>query len=70
MSRWRDTGYDVLIKIASLFLIGMAVLALFGRLRWPMAGRKQADAKPKKPGKCPACGRFRIGSGPCPCGKG
>lgn len=71
----RATVSDVLVKIVTFFLIGMAVLALFGRLRWPGAmgrigKRRDANALPKKPGKCPSCGAFRIGTGPCPCGKG
>ncbi len=53
----------MLLKIVSLFLIFMAVLAMFGRLRLP--GRPRLSA-----GKCRTCGRPRIGKGPCPCGKG
>jgi hypothetical protein len=63
----------MLVKIVTFFLIGMAVLALFGRLRWPGAmrrvgKRRDADALPGKPRKC-SCGAYRIGSGPCPCGR-
>jgi len=53
----------VIVKIISLFLIGMAVLAMFGRLRLP-GSKRLAQAK------CPKCGRFRIGKGPCSCNKG
>jgi len=72
----------VIVKIVTFFLIGIAVLALFGRLRWPGgAGRIGRDGRagrprlgrgerPPKPKKCPHCGTFRVGSGPCPCGKG
>jgi len=60
----------VLVKIVTFFLIAMAVLALFGRLRWPgRIAQRGRDALPRRPRKCPACGAFRIGSGPCPCGK-
>ena len=62
----------MLLKVVTFFLIGMAVLALFGRLRWPGGAPrigKRSDS-PAKPGRCRACGAFRIGSGPCPCGKG
>jgi hypothetical protein len=59
----RVSGSDVIFKIISLFLVGMAVLALFGKLRFP--GQKKLQSK-----RCPNCGRFRIGSGPCPCKKG
>lgn len=51
------------IKIVSLFLIGMLVLAMFGRLRFPGQTRL-------KNMKCPGCGRYRMGKGPCACGKG
>ncbi|WP_292023275.1 hypothetical protein [Maritimibacter sp. UBA3975] len=50
-----------MIKAVSLFLIGMLVLAMFGRLRIPGAD-KLANRK------CPKCGRFRLGRGPCECG--
>jgi len=51
----------MIIKIVSLFLIAMMVLAMFGRLRYP--GQKKLESK-----KCPKCGRYRIGRGPCGCG--
>ncbi|WP_438960032.1 hypothetical protein [Nereida sp.] len=51
----------MLMKIVSLFLIAMVVLAMFGKLRYP---GQQALAN----AKCPSCGRFRIGKGPCACG--
>ncbi|SEN20214.1 hypothetical protein SAMN04488012_10227 [Palleronia salina] len=52
-----------MIKIVSLFLIGMLVLAMFGRLRFP--GQKRLQSM-----KCDRCGRYRLGKGPCACGKG
>ncbi|MEM7642892.1 MAG: hypothetical protein AAF366_10225 [Pseudomonadota bacterium] len=55
----------MLVKIVTLFLIGMAVLAMFGRLRFP--GRAKLRSLR---GKCAACGAPRVGRGPCPCGKG
>jgi hypothetical protein len=48
----------MLVKAISLLLVFMAVLALFGRLRFPRIASK-----------CPSCGRHRIGRGPCPCGQ-
>ncbi|MCB2135436.1 MAG: hypothetical protein KDE08_05745 [Rhodobacteraceae bacterium] len=53
-----------MIKVISFFLIGMAVLALFGRLRFPaiMARRKGA--------RCRSCGRPLIGNSPCVCQRG
>ncbi|ANB32856.1 hypothetical protein CCR90_14680 [Rhodovulum sulfidophilum] len=59
----------MLLKVALLFLIGMAALGMFGKLRLP---RPRGGLLPgrRRPAKCPHCGRFRIGRGPCPCGKG
>ena len=51
---------SVIFKIVVLFLVGMGVLAMFGKLSYP--GKKRLDAA-----RCPSCGRFRIGKGPCPC---
>ncbi len=59
----RGSASDVLSKIALIFLAFIAVLAMFGRLRFP--GQKRLDAA-----KCKHCGRFRIGKGPCPCREG
>jgi hypothetical protein len=54
----------VISKIVILFLVFIAVLAMFGKLRIPGA-KRLASAK------CKNCGRYRIGKGPCPCsGKG
>jgi hypothetical protein len=52
----------MLIKVVVLFLILMAVLAIFGRLRLPCIRRSD-------PRKCARCGRFLIGKGPCDCRK-
>ncbi|MGR3757293.1 MAG: hypothetical protein ACU0AT_08735 [Tranquillimonas sp.] len=52
-----------MIKLVSLFLIAMVALAMFGRLRFPGA-KRLADLR------CRSCGRYRIGRGACPCGKG
>ncbi|MBN9886902.1 hypothetical protein I6N89_06300 [Pelagibaca abyssi] len=58
----RGSGSDVLAKIVAIFLIVMAVLGIFGKLRMPGA-RHLAEKK------CPRCGRYRIGKGPCGCGE-
>lgn len=55
-----------IIKIVTLFLVGMIVLAMFGRLRLPGPVRKHLP----KPKTCPHCGRYRIGRGRCDCGEG
>ena len=49
------------LKLILLFLIAMAVIAMFGRLRFP-----GVSAKPKT---CPKCGRHLIGKGDCTCRK-
>lgn len=59
----RVLASDVIFKIVSLFLIAIAVLAMFGKFRFP--GQKTLASK-----RCPRCGRFRIGKGPCDCGHG
>lgn len=51
----------MLMKVMALFLAGMVVLAMFGKLRYP--GQKRLQAL-----KCKGCGRYRIGRGPCSCG--
>ena len=53
----------MMIKVVTLFLVGMIVLAMFGRLRLPGADRLASR-------RCKSCGRLRIGRGPCPCGRG
>ncbi|MFO6465869.1 hypothetical protein [uncultured Jannaschia sp.] len=53
----------MIIKIVTLFLIGMGVLAMFGKLRMPGVPKLSRA-------RCKACGAPRAGRGPCPCGKG
>lgn len=59
----RVLASDVILKVVLLFLVAMAVLAMFGRLRFP--GQAKLESK-----RCPKCRRFRIGKGPCQCGYG
>lgn len=54
-----------MVKIVSLFLIVILALAMFGRLRVGGPKKKRGGT-----GKCPNCGRYKIGRGPCPCGGG
>ena len=51
----------MLVKAVTFFLIAIAVLAMFGRLRFPGQARLKAA-------KCAKCGRYNIGKGPCSCG--
>lgn len=57
----------MVIKLVALFLVVMMVLAMFGRLRVP---GKDLFSKRNAAKKCPKCGRFKIGKGPCACQKG
>lgn len=50
----------MLVKIITFFLIFMAVLALFGRLRFP--GGRRAGLR-----RCPDCGAPLAGRAGCPC---
>ena len=52
----------MILKVVILFLVGMGVLAMFGKLRFP--GQRRLSAM-----KCRKCGRYRIGKGPCDCEK-
>jgi hypothetical protein len=53
----------MILKIMTFFLIGMMVLAMFGKLKVPkIKGLGKLTSK-----KCPKCGSFRIGKGPCLC---
>ncbi|MGV6850320.1 MAG: hypothetical protein ACWA5A_18255 [Marinibacterium sp.] len=61
----RGMASEVIVKIVTLFLIVIAVLAMFGRLKLRLPGRDRLAR-----GTCPHCGRHRIGKGPCPCGEG
>ena len=52
----------MILKIVTLFLVFMAVLAMFGRLRLPGTRRGQGLPKPRL---CPDCGRYNLRGGPC-----
>jgi hypothetical protein len=56
----------VIVKVILVFLLVMAVIGIVGsKLGWLAAPRARSRAK-----FCSSCGRPRIGTGPCPCGKG
>ncbi|MBV2358765.1 hypothetical protein KUH32_03185 [Thalassococcus sp. CAU 1522] len=52
----------MLSKIVALFLVFIAVLAMFGKLRLLLPKNARHVGT-----RCPKCGRFRIGKGPCDC---
>ncbi|WP_417206143.1 hypothetical protein [Antarctobacter sp.] len=62
----------MIVKIVALFLAFIAVLGFFGKLRVPGAHQlgKLRDRARLGSKKCPHCGRYRIGKGPCDCRKG
>lgn len=60
----------MILKAVTFFLIGIVILAMFGRLRIPkpkLPGRKPkqgiADAT-----KCPKCGGYMLAGTTCNCG--
>jgi hypothetical protein len=62
----------MLVKVIALFLVAMAVLALFGRLRFPWrrlppGSQRSAKGLPA-PVICIRCGTPIPGPGDCPCG--
>ena len=52
----------MIFKIVLLFLVFMGVLAWAGKMHW-IGGKRLTQTK------CTKCGRYRIGKGPCRCGK-
>lgn len=57
----------MLIKVVVLFLIGMLVLGMFGKLRRPKLPGIRRRKQVQEARKCPDCGSYVIGDGPCPC---
>ena len=54
-------------KVALLFLLGMALIALVSRALFPS---RRKTSRLTGPRTCPRCGAYLIGKGPCACGKG
>lgn len=52
----------MIAKIVFLFLAFIALLGIFGKLRFPGQTRLASV-------RCSKCGRYRIGKGPCTCEK-
>jgi hypothetical protein len=59
------------IKVVTLFLIVIMVLAMFGKLGWlgTLAPKSLRRGGKNKPALCKDCGRHIIGSKGCDCGK-
>ena len=56
----------MLIKLVTLFLVGMVALAFVGKFRIGL-GKGRDPILPPHPAKCAQCGRYLIGAGPCDC---
>jgi hypothetical protein len=55
-----------MLKVVTLFLVFMAVLAMLGRLRIPGLGkRSDRTGGLPRPRLCPECGRYNLRGGPC-----
>jgi len=59
----------MVVRVVLLFLIGILVLAMFGRLKTPKIGVRGKRSKILKSRKCPKCGSYILGEGPCACEK-
>jgi hypothetical protein len=55
------------VKIVTLFLVVIAVLALFGKLRMPKLPGPARRMRMARPATCRQCGSPIVGKGPCPC---
>ncbi len=58
-----------MVKAVTLFLVLLAVLALFGRLRFPALRRTADRLRGRRAPKCPSCGTPVPGGGRCVCGR-
>ena len=55
-----------MVKIVTLFLVFIAVLAMIGKLGWLGIGSARSRGKDlPKPKLCPDCGRYNLRGGPC-----
>lgn len=54
----------MLVKVVTLFLVGMAILGFFGKLRTPKL------PKIGKAARCENCGARKPSQGSCPCQSG
>jgi hypothetical protein len=57
----------MLFKIITIFLGGMVLVALIGRVLFPSALPKLLR-KRERPPRCGKCGRYLIGQKTCDCG--
>ncbi len=65
----RGTGCNMLFKVSILFLLGMVVIAMIGKLLFPGAIGRAVRKRIGPASSCGRCGRYVIGSNGCDCGK-
>lgn len=59
-----------MVKVVTLFLVFMIVLAMFGRLRMPKVKNPFKRKTVKASVKCEHCGRYNLAGETCTCGAG
>nr|WP_323780316.1 hypothetical protein [Amylibacter sp.] len=57
-----------MVKVVTLFLVFILVLAMFGRLRMPKINNPMKRKGVKAGVKCKSCGRYSLAGEKCPCG--
>ncbi|PLS21655.1 hypothetical protein [Neptunicoccus cionae] len=57
-----------MIKVVTLFLVFILVLAMFGRLRMPKLPKSLKRKGVQTGVKCKSCGRYSLAGEKCPCG--
>jgi hypothetical protein len=57
-----------MVKVVTFFLIGMMILAIMGRLRFPKFGSRNGKGRIRDARKCPECGSYILHDGDCGCG--
>lgn len=62
----------MLFKTFLVFLLGMVLIGMIGKVLFPGALQRRLPliGKLAKPKTCPRCGRYIIGRGGCDCGSG
>ncbi len=59
-----------MVKVVTVFLVVLAVLAMLGRLRMPDFLKPGKRRKELRAAKCPKCGAFLFGGDKCDCTSG
>jgi hypothetical protein len=58
-----------MVKVVTFFLIGILILAMFGKLRLPKLPNPLRKRGVETAVKCKKCGAYIVGKGPCACEK-